>query len=189
MKKIKLLTLLISIFYCSALLGQSYLGITTRKVNFREGPSEDYEIIKKLQPGSQLFLYSLDTDNDYYFVIDVETNEEGYVHQKYTKIIQEVKRNEQGIFTPIEETSVYNPSIEIFNNTSRTLTLKLNNTRYTFNSYERKILELSPGVYDYYASAPLVIPDYGSEKLQSNYSYSWEFYIVTRFSPGYRKRR
>lgn len=164
----------------NSLFGQSFLGVTTTKLNFREGPGEDYSIIKKLEQGTQLFLYSLDTDNDYYFVIEIKTNREGYVHKKYTKILQEVKRNDQGIFTPLGESTSYNPTIEIYNNTNRTLTLKLNNTRYTFNPHEKKNLELSPGLYEYYASAPNVIPDYGSEVMKSNYSYSWEFYIVTR---------
>ena len=45
---------------------QSYLGNITKQVNFREGPGSDYEIIKSLKPGSQIFISSLDTDDDFY---------------------------------------------------------------------------------------------------------------------------
>lgn len=184
----RIIFLIILIISSSTLNAQSYLGLTTKNVNFRQGPSEEYSIIKKLKPGSQIFLYSLDTENDYYFAIEVETNEEGYVHRNFVKVSEEVKKNNQGIFSPIEETEYYNPTIEIYNNTNKTLTLKLNDSRYTFESYQKRTIELTPGVYDYYASAPLVIPDYGTERLQSNYTYSWEFYIVTDYAPSDKKK-
>jgi uncharacterized protein YgiM (DUF1202 family) len=185
----KMKILIIFIFSLSSLNAQSYLGITKKNVNFRQGPSEEFSVIKKLKPGAQLFLYSLDTKNEFYFAIEVETNEEGYVHKNFVQVSEEVKKNNQGIFNPIEETEYYNPTIEIYNNTNKTLTLKLNDYRYTFDSHQKRIIELTPGVYDYYASAALVIPDYGTERLQSNYTYSWEFYIVTDYAPSDKKKR
>lgn len=190
MRNVKQIILcLIFLFNNSVLISQSYLGITTHKVNMREGPGTEYEIIQLLKQDSYLFLYTIDTENDFYFVIDVETNNEGFVHRKYVSILNEIDKNKEGIFTPLQKTSSHNSTIEIYNNTNKTLTLKMNDTRYTFKSYEKKTLEFSPGIYDYYASAPLVIPDYGTEKLESNYLYEWEFYIVTTTSPIGRKKR
>jgi len=90
----RIIFLIILIISSSTLNAQSYLGLTTKNVNFRQGPSEEYSIIKKLKPGSQLFLYSLDTQNEYYFAIEVETNEEGYVHKNFVKVSEEVKKKQ-----------------------------------------------------------------------------------------------
>jgi hypothetical protein len=188
MKNSKILVLWICFLCNTVLTGQSFLGVTTKSVNFRVGPSEEFEIIKTLKTGAQLFIYSLDLDNGFYFVIDIETNEEGYVHNNFVKILNEAKRNDGNIFTPVEKITGYNPTINIFNNTTKNLTLKLNNIRYTFSPNEEKKIELTPGIYNYYASAPYVIPDYGSEKLESNYLYEWEFYIVTSSHTSRKKK-
>ena len=52
------------------------------------------------------------------------------------------------------KTSRYNPEIEIFNNTSLTLTLKLNSETYTFSPQQKRTITLNPGTYNYRASAP-----------------------------------
>ena len=69
--------------------------------------------------------------------------------------------------------------MKIFNNTSKTLTLKLNTELYHFSPYETKNINLYPGEYDFRASAPGVIPYIGTENLNSNQGYSWQFYITT----------
>jgi hypothetical protein len=88
-------------------------------------------------------------------------------------------KNEDGIFTPVGKTSSTKPIIKIHNNTSLTLTLKLNDELYTFSPQQRRTLTLSSGSYSYRASAPGVLPDYGTEIMQSNYEYEWSFYIST----------
>jgi hypothetical protein len=172
----------IAIGVCISLMGlcQSYLGWTIKQVNFRESPSTDAPILSSLQAGTNLFLVSLDTENGFYNVIDIETNTEGYVHMNFVKVGKEVSENDQGIFTPTGETSDYNPDVEIFNNTDLTLTLKLNSQTYYFSSYEKRTLTLSPGKISYRASAPGVIPNIGTEEMKNNQAYTWEFYIVTR---------
>jgi len=158
---------------------QSYLGWVTKQVNFREGPGTGYEIISSLKQGTQIFIVSLETENDFYNVIDIATDKEGYIHKSFVKLGQKVKSNESGMFTPSGQTSTYNPEVEIFNNTSTTLTLKLNNETFSFSPKQKQTITLSPGTCSYRASAPGVIPNIGNEYLQSNMGYTWEFYIVT----------
>lgn len=158
---------------------QSYLGWTTKQVNFREGPSADFEVLMTLKPGAQIFIVSIDAENDFYEVIDIATDKEGYVHKSYVKVGQLVKQNEQGMFVPKGQSSTNNPEIEIFNNTSRNLTLKLNSNTYSFSPNQKRTITLGSGVYDYRASAPGVIPNIGTENLKSDIKYSWQFYIVT----------
>ena len=178
MKRIILLSILL--YFSSLSFSQSYLGLITSKAFLREKPSTDASVIGSLMKGSQIFIVSIDSDNEYYNVIDIKTNKEGYVKKKYVKIGKLLKENEQGIFTPNGRSSTYDPEIEIFNNTSIILTLKLNSQIYSFDPHEKRTLTVTSGSVSYRASAPGVIPNFGSESIEGNHSYSWEFYIVSR---------
>lgn len=175
----KLFSLTLFIFLASIGWSQSYLGNVTKQVNFRQGPGTDYEVISSLKPGTQIFIESLVTENDFYNIIDIATNAEGYIHKSFVKLGEPVEKNESGMFIPSGETSDYNPDIEIYNNTSLDLTLKLNSISYIFSPQQRRILTLNPGSYNYRASARGVIPSIGTENMESNMSYTWQFYIVT----------
>lgn len=160
---------------------QSYLGYATSQVNFRSGASTNSNVIRSIPKGSTLFIVSLATDNGFYNAIDVETNEEGYIHGSFVKIGQMLPKNTEGIFTPSGSSASLSPELNIRNNTSKTLTLKMGSTTYTFTPQERRRITLPSGSYEYRASAPGVIPDYGSEALANSMSYEWEFYITTSY--------
>jgi len=175
------LLLLLLVITSISVQAQSYLGYVTTTVNFREQPNTNCQVLGSLQRGNALFVISKEKVNGFYHVLDIETNKEGYVHGNYVQIEKELPKNEQGIFTPTGKTSEYKPVVKIYNNTSKTLTLKLNDEVYTFSPHQSRSLTLSPGSYSYRASAPGVLPDYGSESMQSNYEYEWEFYISTTY--------
>jgi hypothetical protein len=177
MKKIIFLILLL--LTASIGFGQSYLGWVAKQVNFRQGPGSDYEVISSLKPGTQIFIVSLETENDFYNIIDIETDKEGFIHKSFVKLGDIVEKNESGMFMPSGKTSTYDSVLEIFNNTSIALTLKLNSQSYYFLPMQKRTLTLSPGTYSYRASAPGVIPDIGTEYLVSHQGYTWQFYIVT----------
>ncbi|MDZ4707718.1 MAG: SH3 domain-containing protein, partial [Saprospiraceae bacterium] len=50
---------------------QSYLGTISKQVNLREGPGTDYQVITSLKPKTQIFIVSLETEDDFYSVIDI----------------------------------------------------------------------------------------------------------------------
>jgi hypothetical protein len=177
MKRLILLPILF--LTCLTAFSQSYLGQVTKQVNFREGPGTEYGVIASLKAGTQIFIVSLETDNDFYNIIDIATDKEGYIHKSFVKVGQEIEKNEQGMFTPSGQTDTYNPEIQIYNNTKLTLTLKLNSQTYSFAPQERKTITMSPGACNYRASAPGVIPNIGTEYMQSNQGYTWQFYKVT----------
>jgi uncharacterized protein YgiM (DUF1202 family) len=158
---------------------QSFLGRVSKQVNFRQGPGKDYNVISSLSQGTALFIISLETTNDFYNVIDIVNDKEGYVHKSFVSVGEEIEKNESGLFTPSGTTSEYNPSIEIYNNTELNLTLKLNDKTYSFYAQERKTITMLPGTCSYRASAPGVMPNYGTEYMKSNQDYTWQFYIVT----------
>ena len=174
--------ILFTLFLLISMVGfsQSYIGWVNKQVNFREGPGTENSIIKSLKPGTQIFIVSTTAENNYLNIIDIETNKEGYVHKSYIRLGEVVEKNEGGIFTPSGKSDNYKPEIEIYNNTNITLTLKLNSQLYTFRPQEKQSILLSPGSYNYRASAPGVIPNIGIENMQSNMNYSWQFYIVTQ---------
>ena len=159
---------------------QSYLGTVSKQVNFREGPGKEFPIIASLAPRTQIFIISLEPENDFYNIIDIATDREGFIHKSYVNVGQQIKENESGMFNPSGRTSTYNPEIEIYNNTALTLTLKLNSETYIFLPQETQTLTLRPGTYNYRASAPGVIPNIGTEYMVSNMGYTWEFYVVTQ---------
>lgn len=178
MKKLIFLTIFL-LTYISG-FSQSYLGWVTKQVNFRQGPGTEYAVISLLKAGTQIFIVSVDAENDFYNIIDIENDREGYVHKSFVKLGQIVEKNESGLFTPSGKTSTYNPEIEIFNNTLLTLTLKLNSETYIFSANQKRTITLNPGTYNYRASAPGVIPNIGTEFMESNMGYTWQFYIVTK---------
>lgn len=177
MKKTIFLSFLLLTFLTS--IGQSYLGRITKQVNFRAGAGTDYTVISSLKVGTQIFIVSLETENDFYNVIDISTDKEGYVHKSFVEVGQKVENNEPGMFTPNGQTSNYNPEIEIYNNTQLALTLKLNDVTYSFAPQQIRTITMSPGTCIYRASAPNVIPNVGTEYMESNQRYTWKFYIVT----------
>lgn len=177
MKRLIFITILL--FTCLIGFSQSYLGQVTKQVNFREGAGTDYLIISSLKVGTQIFIVSLETENDFYNIIDIASNKEGYIHKSFVKVGQEIEKNEQGMFSPSGQTENYNPEIEIYNNTKLTLSLKLNSETYSFPPQQKKKITMSPGACNYRASAPNVIPNIGTEYMQSNQGYTWQFYIVT----------
>lgn len=170
---------LILFFFSLVGYSQSYLGWTNKQVNFRSGPGTEYEIISSLNPGSQIFIVSMETENDFYNVIDIATDKEGYLHKSFVKFGEEVEVNNEGIFSVAGKSNSINPQLEIYNNTSITMTLKLNNNKYTFAPKQRKTITTAAGKCYYRASAPGVIPNVGTENIESNVLYNWEFYIVT----------
>lgn len=101
--KIKNLILGIMLLISFSSFGQSHLGYVTKQVNFRAGPSITDSILISLPPGLSLFIISLLTENDYYNVIDIESNLEGYVHKSYVKVADELPENTEGIFPRVEK--------------------------------------------------------------------------------------
>jgi hypothetical protein len=73
-KKVVLLFLILisKVIYC-----QSCLGTITKQVNFRAGSSSSDNIISSLKAQTQIFIISLETDNDYNNIIDINTDKEG----------------------------------------------------------------------------------------------------------------
>lgn len=175
----KLYSLFLILILCSTAFGQSYLGTITKQVNFREGPGSDYGVLSSLRPQTQVFIISLHTENDYYNIINIDKDVEGYVHKSFVKVGKLISKSTESVFTPVGKTASSNAEVEVYNNTSKTLTLKMNTQLFSFGPQETKNINLYPGEYEFRASAPGVIPYLGTESLDGKQGYSWQFYIST----------
>ncbi len=178
MKKIILIVCIA--FFARSASGQAYLGTVVKPASLRAGAGTQFRSLATLQPGRQVFIISLEADNDFYNIIDITTNKEGFIHRSLVNPGKQVTANNAGLFTPDGASSSEAPEIEIYNNTSLKLTLKLGEEVYYFLPKERRILTLSAGSYAYRASAAGVIPNIGSEFLETRVRYTWQFYLVTR---------
>jgi hypothetical protein len=192
MKKI---ILLYFIFFLSVSTSfcQSYLGLTTKNSKIRDFPNKNSKTSATLKINTQVFLYSLDTINGYYKIIHIESNKEGWLHHTTVKLVKELPKNESSPFTA-ERSYGTECLVDVFNNTSISMTLKIDTNYYYFEPKEKKSLSLYPNRYSYVASAPFVIPYFGEENFNAGYKYSWTFYIDVKIgsrrkSSSRRKRK
>jgi hypothetical protein len=176
----KILFLFFFILISNEIQCQSYLGTITKQVNFREGSSSENTIISSLKPKTQIFIISLETENDYYNVIDIATDREGYVHKSFVNVGKLIEKGNGSFISASGNSANNNSEAKIFNNTSITMTLKLNETVYKFSPQETKNITMIPGEYNFRASAPGIIPKIGKKDFENNRIYTWQFYIVTR---------
>ena len=175
MKKFLLLVCVILVVHFVS--GQSYMGTITRKTPLYLVPKPSSTNLKTLEVGSKVFVISLKTDQDHYNVVDIESNYEGFVPKNLVKIGSELKVNKNGMFTEVGKSTSSSPEANIFNNTKLKMTIKIDQEAYTFNPGEKKKLTLKAGTMNYRASAPGVLPSFGSEVFKNNRLYTWEFYI------------
>ena len=160
---------------------QSYLAYVKQTVNFRNGPGTQFNIIKFFPVGTQIFVISTIDVNNYYNVIDLETNTEGYIYKTYVQLDKVVEINEDDLFVESGKSSSSTVSeVEVYNNTNKILTVFLGGSSYVFSAQEKRKININPGQYDYRVTAPGVLPYLGKDKIVSGFNYSWQFYIITK---------
>lgn len=162
---------------------QKYIAYTTHRVNMRECSSTECDIIRVLKQGSVLFVDKNDEENGFYRVLDIDTNEEGFVSKKYITFREKVKQDNGDMIIPTKKVGYTHapPTVNVKNNTNRTLTLVLNGTKYTFKPYSSQTITLEAATYDYRASVPGIMPIAGRKNLELGYDYDWQFRIVTQY--------
>ena len=175
MKKILVITYLLIAMV--TVHGQSYLGFFNKTANLREGPGKEFNILLTLNAGSKIFIISLDEENEFLNVIDIESGTEGFVHRDFAKAEDVIYTSPGSIFSATGKIDDENPVLTVKNNTSKILTLKLNKLVFTFRAGETRAISIPPGSYRVIASAPRVIPMTGTDRMEKNLSYRWSFYL------------
>ena len=114
-------------------------------------------------------------------IIDIESNTEGYVYETFIEFGDKIEKSKGEMFSSKGSTNSYDTQIEIYNNTNLTLTLKLNDIKFQFKPEEKRTISTKPGVVNYIASAPNVIPLNGSKNFEEYSSWTWQFYIQSKY--------
>ena len=157
-----------------------FIGQTSSNVNFRTGPSQSNSIIKNLSAGTQVYVYSKKTINDYYKAIDIMTSVIGWVHKKYVNFIQSADINKSGAFQSTGYSASYDSDVKIINKSAYNIKLVVGNEVFSLNPNRTKTVNIKPGNNYYIATAPGVLPASGHQEFESNNAYEWEFWIETR---------
>lgn len=158
-------------------IGVDYVVVTSLRVNLREAPDVRSRVLLTVPQGDLLVMLKAVAFTSWYNVIHVKTNQEGWVHAS-TVTVRRTQNQKPKITIPGTEISGHgNPSLAVTNETELALTLKIGEVRWVFSPKETKTIELVPGQYGFFASAPGVIPDFGDQLFQSGYGYTWRFYI------------
>lgn len=160
---------------------EKYIAYTTKEVNMRKGPSLQSDVDIVLPQGAVLFVDKTQEENEFYRVLHIDSDREGYVSKKYINFQKKVTKSKGDMFVPTKQSgySYTQPSVKIYNNTKLDMTLNLNGTNYKFKPNEKRTISLKAQSYDFRVSAPGVIPLVGTKTLKYGYDYDWEFYIKT----------
>jgi uncharacterized protein YgiM (DUF1202 family) len=160
-------------------LGVDYAIITATRANLREYADVKSSALIEIPKGDLVVLLNQTPVGPWYNVIHVKSNQEGWIHN--STVITNFTSNRKPNFTiPGRNTGSYkDPTVEVKNDSDRTMTLKLGETRYTLSPNESRLITLTPGKISFHASAPGVIPNFGEQIFELGYIYTWRFYIVT----------
>lgn len=158
---------------------KSYLGTTNQEINLMLGPSNEFEVIKSLALGTEVFIISDKTINNYYHVIDITTNEEGYVDMKYIDLGDEVVINEidQLFKSSGKSESLTSCRINAHNNSDKTMTLKMAGSTWVFVPNGKWVINISPGIYKIIVTHPDADPYIGRVEFIGGLNYEKEFTV------------
>jgi len=159
-----------------------FLAKTNSSANFRTAPSKKYShVIRKVLPGTQLYVFSDETKNGFYKVIDIKSAKIGWISKELINKTGNVNINSTGAFQSTGTTSEYESSVSIKNKSSSYITLIVGKESFELNPTTTDIKSISPGKKYYIATAPGVIPVSGYQTFESYHGYLWEFWIETKY--------
>ena len=67
----------------------------------RKGPGLEYSIIKTLEAGKQIFIISDVSINNYYNIIDIESNTDGFVYKSFIETGDKVEKSKGEMLSPV----------------------------------------------------------------------------------------
>ena len=153
--------------------------IITEMANIRSEPSDSSEVLLKARKNDLMVLVDRTSVGPWYNVIDVGSSKEGWIHGSVIKIIYTKRKASGSVFEARRLETNVDPTIEITNDSYKDLNLRVGRSLYTISANSKRSIQLVPGSYKYYASAPDMIPAIGEQSFKSGYAYTWRFWIET----------
>ena len=171
----KALLIFFLFFSCLSITAQSYLGYVKTTVNFRSEPSTSSTKLASLEKGRHLFVMSNETINNYYHVVDIETNSEGYIHSSYVKLGKQLPKSKEGILKQVGKTISSQTIIRIHNKSDKKLILWMNDYVFELSPNEKITQNLPEGTYNFTVFAQGKTPEYGTQIIDDGYEYIWSY--------------
>ena len=156
------------------------LAIPVRSmVAFVEEPDASAATIRKVSERDTLVLIDREPRNGWYDVIDVRSGREGWVNQNDVEIIFTKHPEASAKFSEEYLGSDAAPKVDVVNQTSDSLDLKVGQTYYTVQPKSQISVPIPAGTFSYYATEPGVIPAMGKQEFKRGYGYTWTFWVET----------
>lgn len=162
---------------------KTYLGKITNKTNLYSGPSDQFDILLILNSDSNVLILSDKEINNFYNVIDIDSNTEGYLYISNVELIEEKKPEKNNVFEIIGNTTdILTSEITIYNSHHTACTIKLGTESFNFDPKETKTISVKPGNYRIFLSSKGTIPYVGEIELLRGKKYYRERYVKTIYN-------
>lgn len=156
-----------------------YIAYTTNLSNLRK-KADSQSTKTAIVPKNSVICVDINSlKNGYYHTIYVDKDIDGWIFKNNVRLGKKIQETKGEIFQPVGKSLTYKPSIEIYNNSKYTMTLRIGHNSFKFTPRQKQTVELNPGAVSIIASAPGVIPYIGEDTLKNNMEYWWEFFIKT----------
>jgi len=161
---------------------KTYSGKINDKTYLYSGPSNSFETLLILNPESPVLILSDKDINNYYNVIDIESNIEGYVFLNNVDFIEEQKVEKNNVFDVIGNTTdIRFCEIEIYNSHNTLFILKLDTESFSFEAGETRTITIKPGSYRVFATSKGVRPYIGEINLERGKKYYRRYYVIRSY--------
>jgi hypothetical protein len=170
----KVLGIFLLFFVPFAVLGQLELGSVHSKVNFREGPALNSNIISSIDSSNLLVILPRDEINGFIEVFDIESSSHGFVYKKLLHITDTLENQKQKFFEKSDANSSGDIELIFINKTISQLFVWVNGISYKLSPYEKKSIVLDEVDIKYFCSAPGLFPVFGIENLVKGNTYRFD---------------
>jgi Bacterial SH3 domain len=155
--------------------------VTAQTANLRLSPNSTSKVVRRLSKADILVVIDRTPVNGWYNVLDVSSNDEGWISQSLIYIRWTRKEGSVPRFEEQRTGGDESPRIDITNETDKTLSLRIGGNRYSVAPHSTRSISQTAGTYKFYASVPNVYPLVGEKTWENGTIYSWNFYIQTTY--------
>jgi hypothetical protein len=160
-------------------MGADIALVVVPTATVRSKPATTSAAIATVPRGSALALVNRTKNGPFYNVIHIQSGKEGWVSATDVRAFLTKNKKQQSLFQASRTRGNQNPEVVIANKTVKEMNLKIGETRFVIPANTKKAVVLPAGSHAYYASAPGVMPAFGSRAFEKGYSYTWSFSIHT----------
>jgi len=171
----------VSAFRASVIVLEEKARVRIAIAKVRREPSVKSESVGTLKKGAVVIVEEAKAP---WYRISTDTIE-GWVHGSSIVLLtptQTKKRTSSGP-SPFESnyTGSEDTEVTVYNDAGMSISLKFGGVRYSIPAGGTETISAKGGNYEYFASAAGVRPLSGVKTFRSGYSYSWRFYVSTRY--------